>query len=161
MDAATFYSADIACPDVSLSLAVLTPDTVWLSPFWASRAVKCDKVFIHDECFSFLTAHKISVRLVSLRHHRNDVLESKHGVILSMFLRLLHHKSTLSVALAVQKDVHICSERFDLHLMSAYKLSKGLTRPHGKPAQVLPHDVLEAQGTLIAKRKLDKILFSK
>lgn len=89
------------------------------------------------------------------------MLESKHCVIRYIFLRLIDHNPQLSVSLAVQQAVRISNDLYGSHVLSAYELAKGLTRPHGSTPLALPPDLFEAQETLVAKRKLSTILCSK
>lgn len=47
MDAQARYSAGIVCPDVTLAAAILSFETVWLSPFSTPAAVHGDQALNH------------------------------------------------------------------------------------------------------------------
>lgn len=161
MYAATRYSAGILFPDLTLTSAVHSIKTVCRSLFWVPRTLQSDGSFIHDKFVAFLTAHVISFRHVPPRRHSKNVLESKHGVILFIFLRLIDHNLQLSASLAVQQALRISNDLYGSHLLCAYDLAKRFTRPHARTSLVLPPYVFESQETLIAKHKMAKILCSK
>lgn len=88
MDTASCYSAGLFCTELTLSSAIRVLENIWFCPFWVTFSVQGDRAFAHDELISFLLAHGSSFRPVLPRRHGTNVLESKHGVICSIFSSL-------------------------------------------------------------------------
>lgn len=101
MDAETLYSAGLVCTDLTLTSALHAFETVWLSPFWAPRAVQDDESCIHGKLTSSLSVHVITFCPVPPHRHSKNVLESKHGFIRSICLRLIYHNPTLPILISV------------------------------------------------------------
>lgn len=100
------------------------------------------------------------------RRHNKNILESKHGVIREIFLRLKNENSNAAYTtdfLLVQQSFRISNDLYGNDELSAHELAKGYTRPviAGTYPVLVPRELIEAQKTLASKRKLTLILRSK
>ena len=162
MDFVTRYSSCSIVPSASLSDAILDFESCWLSPFCPPPAVLGDPAFNHDEFKHYLSSIGIEFKPIPPRRHNKNVLESKHGFIRSIFLRLTSEGS-LSPKLAAMQSVRISNGLHGSEVLSAFEMAKGFTRPVTVSSQVVEIDpvLLEAKIQLEAKRKLTSILRSK
>lgn len=88
MDRNSRYSAALTVPSALLSDAIVAFESSWFSKFCPPSFVQGDLAFRHDDFDTYLSQYGTIFRTVpNLRHHKN-VLESKHGVIRAIFLRL-------------------------------------------------------------------------
>lgn len=85
------------------------------------------------------------------RRHRKNVRKRKHGVISSIFLRLLEYNPSLNPTLGAQQDLRFTNYLYGSHLLSDFELAHGFYRSHGAPPVALIADIFEAQATLSAK----------
>lgn len=106
----------------------------------------------------------INFELVPKNRHYKNPIESKHGIIRSIFNRLKHdgeEQNMFDKVQAALKSVSISNDLYGNNLMSSFELAKGYTRPLVGIANAVPPEILEAQQKLNAKRKLCLILKSK
>lgn len=90
-----------------------------------------------------------------------NVLESKHGVIRSISLLLVDADYHLLPLLSAQRAIRISNDLYGSYVLSAFELSNGYSRPIGNSPLAQPADVFDARNTIMAKRKLAKILIRK
>lgn len=86
------------------------------------------------------------------------MLESKHGVLRSIFLRLRSADESFDKRVHVAMTFGISNQLYGSDVMSAYELSYGFTEPILHHPLPLPNNLLDAQDLLEAKRKLTRIL---
>ena len=163
MCASTRYSVGSVVPDTGMDAAINALDSHWISPFWAPKAIQVDQAFANDPFFKFLEFHGIEARPIPARRHNKNVLESKHKVIRDVFLRLNSHNSDVGEALQAQQSIRISNDLYGNSVCSSLELAKGFTRPIecGSFPKTVPDDLIKAQETIMAKRKLNLILRSK
>ena len=162
MDSVTRYSSCSIVTSASLSDAILAFESCCLSQFWPPPAVLGDLAFNHDEFKHYLSSIGIEFNPIPPRRHNKNVLESKYGVIRSMFLRLTSEGS-LSPKLADMQSVRISNDLYGSEILSSFEMAKGFSRPVTVSSQVVEIDpvLVEAKIQLEAKRKLTRILRSK
>lgn len=89
------------------------------------------------------------------------MLESKHGIIRSIFLRLIDASPSIARTLAELQAMRISNDLYGSSTPSAFEMARDFIRPlHGSPV-MLPDELFLAQSELHAKRKLTRILQSK
>ena len=106
----------------------------------------------------------IPIRPVPPRRHSKNSIESKHNIIRSIYLRLMHEAgANQNSRLTAYKAVSISNDLYGNDTMSAFEMEKGFTKPldNNPERNVIPDDVLEAHDALQARRKLLLILKSK
>lgn len=161
MDSKTRYSAGLVCADTSLKKSNFSFTTTWLSPFWSSINVRGDQAFNHTEFKNFITSIGATFGPIPPRRHQKNVIESKHGIIRSIFIRLKADQPDADAATLAQKSIFISNNLYGSDIMSAYEMAHGFTRPLNGSVQKIGDDIIDAQNTLEAKRKLTKILRTK
>lgn len=90
MDSVSLFSAFAIVPDTSLGYAILSIDFCWLSQFWPPAPVQFDDAFNHYDFKNYQQTLGIEYHPVPPHLPSKNVLESKHGVIRNVFLRILH-----------------------------------------------------------------------
>lgn len=169
MDSATRFSAGFIVEYMKLSSSILAFETCWVSQFWIPGSVHAYDAFNRTKFRDYLTSHNIAFRPVPPRRHRKNAIESKNGIIRSIFLRLNQaalvdptQTSATDTRLLVLKYVSISNDLYGSEICSAFELAKGFTKPLTEDGLTeLPEDLREAHVNLQAKRKLTLILRSK
>lgn len=97
------------------------------------------------------------------RRYNKNAIESKHKIIRDIFLKLSFEKPEELGPLYAQQALRITNDLYGNDVVSATELAKGYTRPieSGVLQRGLPAYIVSAHDTLVAKRKLTKILRSK
>lgn len=129
MKSATRYSAALVCTAMLLSSAVHAIETFSITLFWAPSCIRGDGALRFPEFTDYLSKKGISFEHIPPRRHCNNLLERKHGVIRSIFPRLLDASAEISQQLAAQQALRIYNELYWSHVLSAYEMQNGLTRP--------------------------------
>ena len=162
MDSVTRYSGCSIVPDTSLEAAVVAYESCWLCQFWPPSTVLGDAAFKRDVFINFLRMNDTEFCPIPPRRHNKNVLESKHGVIRGIFLRLLNEDQSNAELAAVQA-VPISNDLYGSDILSSFEMAKGFTKPVVSDAQARPlhPDLMNAQLQLEAKRKFTRILRSK
>lgn len=92
------------------------------------------------------------------RHSRNP-LESKHGVIRNIFVKLRTAEPDESEELQAYRAVSISNDLYGNYMMSSFELSKGYTKPLVTESTAsVPSNIVEAHEKLKSKRKLALLL---
>lgn len=162
MDSYSRFSAALSVSSASLSDAIIAFESVWVSQFWPPSSVQGDLAFRHEVFQDYLSQYGTSFRPVPTRRHHKNVLESKHGVIRAIYLRLKSASPSSVPGLLAASAVRISNEMYGSETMSSFELAKGYTLPvdaNGLP-QVTPPELIQARDTLVAKRKLTLMLRS-
>lgn len=163
MDTTSRYSACYIPNSTSLIDSMLAFEASWLSQFWPPTEVKGDNAFNKTNFIEFLKCLGIEFRPVPPRKHSKNVLESKHGIIRSVYLRLKATTDDQSNQNhLVYQAVRISNVLYGSDTMSAFEMAKGYTVPiiPGTAPHPVPDEILSAQQNLSAKRKLTLILRS-
>lgn len=87
MDMVIRYSAAHIVPSTSNKHSIIGIESFWLSQFWMSAAVQADSAFAGETFKSYLSSRDIKFRIVPPRCGSRNPLESKHGIIRSIFLK--------------------------------------------------------------------------
>lgn len=161
MDTQKRYSAGLVCDEVSLSSAVHVFEASWLGPFWLPIGSQGDNSIKHYELLDMIESNVIFFRLSPQRRKSNNVLDSKYGVIRSIFIRLLHESSLLSPQLAANRDLRIRNELYVRSALSALEIVNIFKIPFNRPLCHLPSELVDAHQNIATKRKLARILRSK
>lgn len=133
-----------------------------MSQFWLPVSVQGDKAFAHGSFRKFLDESGVSFRLVPPRRHSKNPLESKHGIIRSIYLKLRVADPEGSSELHALRAVAVSNDLYGNDVMSSFELAKGFTKPVADGSVcTIPEDVVDAHNRLQAKRKLALILKSK
>lgn len=117
MDSKTRYSAGLVCADTSLKNAIYSFTTTWLSPFWSPINVKDDQAFIDTEFTNFITSIGATFGAIPPRRHQKNVIESKHGIIRSIFIRLKADQPDADAATLAQKSIFISNNLYGSDIM--------------------------------------------
>ena len=162
MDVATRYSIGNVCVSASLDDAAHDFHQSWLAQFWTPDAVLGDKAFAGGKFREMLDKIGVKFRLVPPRRHIKNPIESKHGIIRSIFLRLRHANPDESAEVSAVRAVTISNDLYGNDVMSSFEMAKGFTKPvDSRSVKAVPADILEAQDKLKARRKMALILKSK
>lgn len=161
MDSRTRYSAGLVCPDTTLKNSVFASTTTWLSPFWSPSSVRGDQAFNHTEFTNFISSIGATFGPIPPRRHQKNVIESKHGIIRSIFIRLKADKPDMDASTLVQQSFLISNNLYGSDIMSAYEMAHGFPRPLNGIVHEIDDEIIDAQNTLEAKRKLTTILRTK
>jgi len=164
MDAITRYSAGSCVPDTSMVHSILSFETLWISQFWIPSAILFDRAFKNTQFDDWMKNYGIDSNPIPPRRHNKNVLESKHRIIRDIFIRLKSaNESNIQPEFLVQQSLRISNDLYGNDVVSAYELAKGFTRPilKGQGIMQIPVEIVDAQETLKAKRKLALIMRSK
>ena len=162
MDLTTRFSAAYVVSTASMDDSVMAFEACWLSQFWIPESVRADKSFLCGSFESFCDSRDIKISPVPPHRHSKNAIESKHGIIRSVFLKMKHAPPDVSHELLAMRAVSVSNDLYGNDLMSSFELAKGFTKPviHRSITEI-PDDVVNAQIKLQAKRKLALILKSK
>lgn len=95
------------------------------------------------------------------RLHSKNVLKSNHGIIRSIFLRLLDKPQPYVPNLAAQQAIRISNYLYGSDFLSFLDMSNGFTRPILRDPCPTSQKLFKAQNLIRAKRMLSKIVRSK
>lgn len=145
----------------SLATAGELFETTWLIPFWAPIAFQADPAFKHNAFQVMIPSHDIEFCPVPPRQHPNNVLESKHGIICSVFLRIRKHDKNLPLEIATQRALRFSNGLYGSDILLAFEMTHEFSRPIADTITPVDPELVEAQNTLAAKRKLTRTLRSR
>lgn len=161
MDSKTRLSAGVVVDDTSLTNALYALQIGWLTPFWTPDAIRGDQAFNHELFTKFAASIGSNFEPIPPRRHNKNVLESKHGILRSIFIRLCNADDQLDERVAIAMAFDVSNQLYGSDVMSAYELAHGFTKPLTDHPMLLPADLYEVHCSLEAKRKLTRILRSK
>lgn len=113
-------------------------------PVLGPSAPQGDGSFAHEKFRDYFDGHDIELLPVPPRCHLKNVLESKHGVIRAIYLRLTSADTNLATQLALQQVVFISNKLYAFHLFSASRLANGFSMTHVTATCALPADKFAA-----------------
>lgn len=161
MDSQYLYSAGQVCNDLTLSSSISAFESCWFSHFWSPVPVQVDNYFKYPAFLSMMTEHSIYFRPVSPLRQFKNVLESKHGIIRSIFLRLLTAENPPLPVLADQRYIRISNVLYVSGTYSDFEMANVFSRPLANIFQPIIYDIFEAQKVLPNKKKQARILRAK
>lgn len=88
MDSYSHFSTVYPVESTILSEAIVGFENTWIVQFWPPDVVQGSLAFRFDEFQSFLAQYDIAFCLVPRQRHHQNLVEPKHCVIRSVFLRL-------------------------------------------------------------------------
>lgn len=162
MDTVSRYSTCHITSTVSMTHSIVCFEASWLSQFWTPAFVHAHKAFNNEEFTSFISTRQISLRPVHPRRHHKNSLETKHGVIRSILLKLKNAQPNADTRRMAYQSVTISNDLYGNYTVSAFKIAKGITKPiySSTPPLVLTQDHVDAHDELINRRRLHMILRS-
>lgn len=118
-----------------------------------------DCASVHDEFTSYLRQYDVTVRPVSPSRHHKNMIEPRHGTIISIYIRLRESDYKLSSELRTLQVVRISKDLYGNNIASAFELAKGLSRLVSSFSSInpVPPEIVEAHINLVSKRKLNVI----
>lgn len=161
MDAKIRYSAGTICDDLSVQSSILSFVSCWLNPFWSPITVRGDTAFNNEQFISFIHEIGSSFGPVPPRRHQKNVIESKHGIIRSIIIRLQHAQPERDNRRLALQVLSISNDLSGSDIISAFEMARGFSRPISNEINFIGQDIVDAQQTIQAKRNLTKILRSK
>ena len=106
-----------------------------------------------------LEKYDISMRPVPPRRHEKNMIEPRHGVIRSIYMRI--RDQSISPKIAAIEAIKISNDLYGNDVMSAFEIAKGFSRPIcNQSIKPVDNELIEAHDNLCAKRKMNKILRS-
>lgn len=90
-----------------------------------------------------------------------NALESEHGIISSMFIRICEAKPNSDEQLSISQAIDVSYQLYGSDIMSAYEVSHAFTKTLYDQYIFNCNDIFSAQIELEVKRKLTRILRSK
>lgn len=162
MDVSTRFSAAHAVTSTSIEGAIYAFEMMWFSHFWPPGAVNADSAFQKEPFDNFLSSYDVQLRPVPPRRHQKNMIESRYGVVRSIFLRLRHADSNAPATVLAIRAVWISNDLYRNDVFSSFEPAKGSTRPVDSPSTIrsIPENIIESQDKITAKRKLNRILRS-
>lgn len=110
MDMATrYYSASVLLSTL-LENVIGDFESSWLSQFWLPNDIQADSAFAGKIFKNYLESRGIKLRLVHPRRHSRNPLESKHGIIRSVFLKLCAAEPNTRLDLHAIRSVSISND---------------------------------------------------
>lgn len=163
MDSYSRFSAVYPVPDGSISSAVVAFEATWVAQFWPPESVQGDQAFAKTEFTDYLKNNSISFRPVPSRRHHKNTLEPKHGIIRSIFLRLLSASPEADKTVLALHAVRISNDLYGSDTLSSFEIAKGYTKPINpdETPQKITEELVRARDILSAKRKLTLIMRTK
>lgn len=164
MDLVSRFSTVHVVHTATVSDAVIGFEVCWVSHFGHPESIDGDRAFEEGDYKSYMNERDISFRPVPRGRHSENMMESRHNVVRSTYLRLKedtgdNHNATL----ASYRAITISNDLYGNDTLSAFEMAKGFTKPVMlKTTRVsIPEEVAMAQDKLKASRKLALIHKSK
>lgn len=88
MDLLTRYSAAFVVSDATMEKAINAFESCWTSQFWIPEEINADKAFLNKEFKQYGKESEIKISPIPHQIHSKNAIESKHGIIQSIFLKL-------------------------------------------------------------------------
>lgn len=128
--------------------------TSWLSFFGTPNSVRKDDTFNHAVSINLVTSFGSKLKPLPSRRHQKDILEPKHGVLRSIFIRKSKENELVNERICIALVFNISNQLYGSDTMSTYKMAHELSKPIADYPVQLHSDFLDAQSTFEAKRKL-------
>lgn len=156
MESYSRFSVALPVETTALSQSVIAFETLWMSPFWPSFAVQGDLAFLHPAFTTFLDDYNTLFRPIPPARHYKNLLDPKHGVIRSVYLRLKSAAPDLFPSLFALSAVRISDELYGSNILSSFEIAKGYSKPiyHSFLLQYTPGKLVNVSNGLKTKRKL-------
>lgn len=133
----------------------------WITSFWVPGVIRGDNAFKYNEFVDFANNIGSKFEAIQLRRHQKNVLELKHKVLRSIFIRLSNDDIIIDEKVRIALTFDISNQLYGSDVMSAYEMARGFTKPIAEHPTKLPDELYQTQNVLNAKRKLTRILRSK
>lgn len=128
MNHSTRLSVAYLIQDASMDQAVVSFKTCWTSPSWLPCSIPADKAFAAGSYCQFCKNRDIKLAPGSVSWHSCYAIESKHGIIRSLILKLSSAYPDASLELLEVQAVAISNDIYGNDTVSAFKLVKGFTK---------------------------------
>lgn len=162
MDLVTRFSSAFVVSDATMKQTINAFEACWASQFWIPEQIKADTAFINSEFEKYCKERHVKLSPIPPKRHSRIAIESKHGIIRSVFLKLKDADPSESHNTLAIRAVTISNDLYGNDILSSFEQAKGFTKPvTGNSPNATPKDIIEAQEKLTAKRKLALILKSK
>lgn len=103
-------------------------ETCWVNQSWLPESVKGDMEFAAGNFKTFLKERSIVFRNVPPNRYSRNPVESKQGLIRSIFPKPKSDDADASPELLACRAVAILNSLHGKHIMSSFKLAKGYTK---------------------------------
>lgn len=100
-----------------------------MNPFWISECIKADKAFIYDQLKKFCSERDIKLLTVPSGQHSKNAIESKHGIVRSIFLKLVYASPNKQNEVLAVRAMSISNDLYGNDVMSSFEQAKGFTKP--------------------------------
>lgn len=162
MDHTSRYSAACVVSDASNEHAVASFQSCWVNQFWMLNSMRADKAFCFGKFEKFCQDQDIKEDPRPAKRHSKNVIESKHGLIRSVFLNPVSASPHAPKEQLALQALSISNDLNHLNIMSAFELVKGFTRPVDvNRVHAVPDEIINAELKLSERRKMSLILISK
>lgn len=152
MDSFSRFLSVYLVPEASVFSATVAFETSWIAHFWPSVAVQGDQAFANEEFLMYLQSNDTTFRPVPSRKHHKNTLQPKHGVIRSIFIRLLNQNPNSNKSILALRAVSISNYVYGSDVMSAFELAKGFSKPliENSAPEFVSQELVHACDELIA-----------
>lgn len=144
MNAKTRFSAGILCDNMELETFAHGITSCWTTPLGASKVLHRDDAFNHKAFTDFVTAIGSTFEPIPPRRHQKNVLESKHGVVRSIYLRLEESEPNMDTWILAVQSIDISNQLYGSNIMSAYEPGHGIPNPIAYQPLPIPDDIRHA-----------------
>lgn len=134
-----------------------------MAQLWPPISVQGDQAFAKKEFCEYLKLNGTEFRPVPSRRHHKNTFEPKHGIIISIFLRLQHASPLVNKTVLALQAVSISNNLYGSDLTTSFEIAKGYSKPlvaYSTPNPISP-DLINARNNLLAKRKFNLIMLTK
>ena len=159
LDMATRVPAAVIVSSAATDEFIHGSEACWLSQFWCHAVIHGDKAFAQRNFREHLHDGNFAFRLVPPLLHSKNPLESKHGVIRRIFLKLQTAEPGTDIALLALRWATISNHQYCNDAMSSFELATGFTKPvDSNCVSDMPEDIIGAHQLLQATYKLALML---
>lgn len=114
---------------MTLEEAIFGFEACWPSQFWMPDSIQGDRAFLCGSFKTYMDERSIQFWFVSSGRHRKNPLDSKHGLMRSIFLKLREDEPDAPPELYAMRAVAISNELYGNYVMSSFELPKGFKKP--------------------------------
>lgn len=162
MDTVTRYSAGFVVENATMEHSIKAFEACWIGQFWFPESIRADTAFINEEFTTYCNERDIRLCPVPPGRHSKNAVESKHGMLRTIFLKLMNASPEVDKEVLALRAISISNDLYGNDVMSSFEQSKGFTKPiNGNAISAIPEDIIDAEQKIAAKRKLALILKSK
>lgn len=122
------------------------------------RALQGDQTFNNGAFKNDLCQRNVDFHSSPSRPHSKKLLVSKHGVIMSNYLRLRATESPLTPEIATMQALRISNKLYGRHQVPAFAFAPGFTRILMGQSTALPQELCDVHVTLQANASSDAFL---